>query len=214
MSMIQFQVEMQDLREIEQALGMAKDKSKLVLRAAINNTAKEVEKRMTKEASKRYALYEGGVGAYRAITKIDKAKTSNLVATVTAKDSKVFDLYKYKLNDRTYYPGSKGAPNWIKAKQLKRGSLKKLSLKRGGSGDAYKAFVVQYHNAGGSDHTALAERVPGSHMKSNPAKEALKSLYATSKPKAEEFVYKEFIEDDMNTVLMRNIEAQIHRFLG
>lgn len=210
MSMIHFQVEMQDLREIEQALGMAKDKSKLVLRAAINNTAKEVERRMTKEASKRYALNEGGVGAYRAITKVDKAKTTNLVATVTARDTKTFDLYKYKLNDRTYYPGSRGAPSWIKAKQLKRSSLKRLSLMRGGSGDAYKAFVVRYQNG----HLALAERVPGSHMKRNPAKEALKSLYATSKPKAEEFVYKEFMEEDMNDVLMRNIEAQIHRFLG
>ena len=42
--MIHFFVEMQDLTEIEKALGMQKDKSKMVLRSAINQTAKETKK--------------------------------------------------------------------------------------------------------------------------------------------------------------------------
>lgn len=209
--MIHFQVEMQDLTDLEKGLGMVKDKSKFVLRAAINDTAKEVEKKMIKGASKRYSLFNsGGMKAYKDITKLDKAKTGNLVATITAEDKAAFDLYKYTLNDQTYYPGSKGAPKWIKGKQLKRGKLKRLALKQGASGDAYKAFVVRYHNG----HLAVAERVPGSTMKSNPAKEAIKSLYATSKPKAEEYVFMHEVYSSVEASLIKNIETQITRFLG
>ena len=51
--MITYVVRMDGLEEIERALGMVKDKSKYVLRAAINETAKEVEKKMVAEAKNR-----------------------------------------------------------------------------------------------------------------------------------------------------------------
>ena len=49
-------VEMGDLREIEKALGMAKDKSRVILRAAINNAAKQLEGGMVEGARKGYRL--------------------------------------------------------------------------------------------------------------------------------------------------------------
>ena len=52
--MIHFQVEMQDLTKIEAALGMTRDKSKIVLRSAINNAAKQIEKNMVKATWKGY----------------------------------------------------------------------------------------------------------------------------------------------------------------
>lgn len=205
--MIHYVINMDGLEEIEAALGKTKDKSKYVLRTAINNSAKEVKKRITKGAGKRYARQERGMSPYKAITTIKKAKIGSLAAIVEAKD-KASDLYDYKMNDRTYYPGSKGAPSWIKAKQLKSGRLKKLSAQTSGS-DKHKAFVVQYD----SGHLAIAERVPGTHMKGKPEKEAIRSLYATSKPKAEEIIFKESVDPEMYDILIRNIQMQIDRFL-
>lgn len=201
-------INMEGLHEIEAALGKAKDKSKLVLRKAINDTAKEVEKRMAKKAAKRYARHDKGVKPYKAVTTITKAKTSNLSSTIVVRD-KISDLYDFTLNDRTHYPGSKGAPRWIKAKQLSESRIQGIAARKGSGGDQYKAFVVQYD----SGHIALAQRVPGSHMRDNPDKEAIKSLYATSKPRSEEFVFKTDIEDDVNELLMKSIQEQIARFL-
>lgn len=205
--MIHYLINMDGLEEIEAALGKAKDKSKYVLRAAINNSAKEVEKRIAKGAGQKYARQQGGMKPYRAVNSIKKARVGNLAAVIIAKDGPS-ELYDYKMNDRTYYPGSKGAPSWIKAKQLKRSRLKKLSAQSTGT-DKHKAFVVKYH----SGHLAIAERVPGTHMKGRPEKEAIRSLYATSKPKAEEKVFKTSIDPEMHGILMRNIQTQIERFL-
>lgn len=206
--MIHYVINMDGLGEIEAALGKTKDKSKYVLRAAINSSAKEIEKRMAKDAGQRYARNDGGMRPYRAVNTIKKAKTGNLAAIIEVKDVNS-GLYEYKLSDRTYYPGSKGAPSWIKAKQLKKNKLQRLAARPGGGSDQYKAFVVKYH----SGHLALAERVPGTGMKGRPEKEAIRSLYATSKPKSEETVFKKDIEADVHEVLMRNIQEQINRFL-
>ena len=205
--MIHYLINMDGLEEIEAALGKAKDKSKYVLRAAINESAKEVEKRMAKGAGQRYARQKGGMRPYREVTTIKKAKIGTLAAIIEVKD-RPSELYDYKMNDRTYYPGSKGAPSWIKAKQLKSSRLKKLLAQSTGT-DKHKAFVVKYH----SGHLAIAERVPGTHMKGRPEKEAIRSLYATSKPKAEEKVFKTSIDPEMYDILMRNIQTQIERFL-
>lgn len=207
--MIHYCVNMDGLEEIEAALGKAKDKSKYVLRAAINDSAKEVQKRLMKEAGQRYARNEGGMKPYRPITKVQKATIGKMAAIVEAKDGSS-DLYEYKMNDRTYYPGSKGAPKaGAKAKQLKSSRIASLALRKGAKGDQYKAFVVKYH----SGHLAIAQRVPGTSMKGKPEKEAIRSLYGTSKPKAEEIVFKKSIDPEMYDLLMRNIQCEIKRFM-
>ena len=57
--MIGYTVSIEGLVELEMDLNMSKDKTKNILRTAINNTAKKVEKQMYTEAGKRYALKEG-----------------------------------------------------------------------------------------------------------------------------------------------------------
>ena len=51
--MIHLQVEMQDLTEIESALGMMRDRSKYVLRAAVNDTAGQTVKLLVDGVGKR-----------------------------------------------------------------------------------------------------------------------------------------------------------------
>lgn len=205
--MIQYVFDMDGLEEIESALGMMKDKSKYVLRAAINNTAKEVEKRMVTEANERYAI-KGGKKSIREANKTKKATVSNLAAIIEAKGAPL-DLTKYKVSPATYFPGSRGAPSWIKAQVLKSGKPKRMALRPGASGDKYKGFVVKFS----SGHIAFAERVPGTSMRGRPEKEAIRTLYAISKPKTEEVVFKENIDSDVNMILMQNIQEQIQRFL-
>ncbi len=206
--MIHVLVNMEDLTQIERDLGMYRDKSKIVLRAAINKTADEVSHGMKKGASKRYALNDRGMAPYQSVTKITKATVKKMAAFIIVTDGPQ-DLYKYKMNDRSYYPGSKGAPKQIKAKQMRSGSLQAIGRKLGNAGDKYKGFVVRYHNG----HKAIAERVPGSYMKGNPHKEAIRSLYATSKPKAEEYIYNREVSPGVHDILQRNIQQQITRFV-
>ena len=216
--MIGYTVSIEGLVELEMDLNMSKDKTKNILRTAINNTAKKVEKQMYTEAGKRYALKEGKQG-YHKVNKIEKAKVSRLYATIIAA-SRPADTYKFMVRPDTYFKGSKGAPSWIKAKTLKKGGhLVGMALKKnsGGKGDKYKAFVVKYHNVSNagaiSDHTALAERVPGSHMKSNPHKEALKSLYSTTQAKGEEVVYKTKIDSTVYSTLSEQIRITIPKYV-
>lgn len=207
--MIHLNVNMDGLEEIEAALGMAKDKSKAVLKTAINNTVKELERKDSGEAKKRYKFKSGKVSDIREANKINKATVGRLYGVFSA-TGKINELTDFVVSPPTYFPGSKGAPSWIMAKQLRGGKLHKIALRPESTGDKYKAFVVKYH----SGHKALAQRVPGSHMKSNPHKEAIKSLYATSIPKMEEVVYRDKVEPDVYDMLQRNITEQINRYLG
>ena len=200
--MIHYLISLDDLQGFEAMLGSSKNKSRYILRAAINNSAKEVKKRLERDAAKRYAINQGGQAAYRQINKIKKATIGNLAAIVEAKDGPI-ELFKYKVNDRTYYPGGVGAPKQIKAKALKKSPYKPLA------NPGYKAFVVKYK----SGHISVAERVPGSSMRGKH-KEAIRSLYAISKPKSEETVYKIGIAKDMQDILIKHVQAQMEHFLG
>lgn len=210
--MIRYHVTMQGLEELERDLGILKDKSKLILRAAINNTAKKVRKDMEHGANRRYKLDSNRLGSglqgFKSAGETKKATVGNLAAYIYVKGP-IGEVYDYQVKPKTYFPGSKGAPNWIKAKVKRSSRLRGMSLMKTGK-DKYKAFVVKYH----SGHMALAERVPGKTMKSNSQKEAIRSLFSNSIPKDEEMVYKEEIEPDVNTVLLEAIEQQIQRFLG
>jgi hypothetical protein len=208
--MIGYTVSIEGLVELEMDLNMSKDKTKNILRTAINNTAKKVESQMSQKAGQRYTLKEGRKG-YHSINKIDKAKISKLYATITAA-SRPTDLKEYTVKPETYFPGSKGAPKWIKAKTLKKGGrLTSMALRKnaGGNADKYKAFVVKY----ASQHLALAQRVPGKHMDSKPNKELIRSLYATNKAKGEEVVYKKGIDSTVYSTLSEQIRITIPKYV-
>ncbi len=216
-----FYVDMDDLTEIETALGMAKDKSKIVLKAAINNVAKRTEKRMVDETKKTYRYKQGEsngiantVSDLKESNKVEKAKTGSMVAAVVVKGA-VNELLGFDASPMLYVPGG-GYPEGYKARARRDGKMKNIALRPGAS-DQYKGFIIRYtnHSRDGktSHHYALAQRIPGKKMKSNPHKEAVKSLLSISAPKAEEIVYRKEIKDDMHEILERSIEEQIHRFV-
>lgn len=205
--MIHFQVEMEDLTRIESALGMAKDKSKMVLRTAINNTAKQTVNLLADEANRQYHITKGKVK--KTIT-TKKATTRNMEAVITSAEP-VNELFDFKVSPRTYIRGG-GVPQGYKGNVRRDKSASKLILKPGSSGDQYKAFVVRYK----SGHMTVGQRVPGKRMKSNPGKEFVKTLLSPSTPNMlgyEQGVYG-VVEPKMYDMLQQNIQTQIQRYLG
>ncbi|MCM1189806.1 MAG: hypothetical protein NC541_10990 [bacterium] len=209
-----FYVDMDNLTEIEAALGMAKDKSKVVLRAAINSVAKQTEKQMYSDTKKKYRYQQGDAGGIantvadlKKANRIEKAKAGRLSAAVKV-TGRVNELLGFHVDPLVYVPGGGPWPEYYKARATRTGKLQKVVLRPGAS-DEYKGFIIRYK----SGHMALAQRVPGKRMKSNPHKEAVKSLLSISAPKAEEIVYREKVEKDMYELLEKSIEEQIHRFL-
>ena len=204
--MIHFQVEMQDLTRIESALGMMKDKSKLVLRAAINNTAKQTVVLLTDEANREYYMPKSKV---KKTLSTKKATVGNLEAIVTSAEP-VNELYDFKVNPRTYIRGG-GVPSGYKGNVRRDKAASKLVLKPGASGDKYRAFVVKYK----SGHVTVGQRVPGKRMKSNPSKEFVKTLLSPSTPNMLGYEQGVFgvVQPKMYDMLQQNIQTQIQRFL-
>lgn len=205
--MINYQVDLQDLTEIEAALGMAKDKTKAVLKSAINDTAKETLNLLVKTAANQYAIKQGQV---RKTMTLEKARVANLTATITS-SGRVNELYNFKVNPNIYVRGG-GVPGGYKGKVKRAGRTKPLILDPGADGDQYKAFIVRYK----SGHMTVGQRVPGKRMKSNPQKEFVKSLLSPSVPKMlgdEKGVYG-IVEPVIYDMLQRNIQKEMLRYLG
>lgn len=205
--MIHFQVDMQDLTRIESALGMMNDKTKYVLRAAINATAKQTVTLLTDEANREYYISKAKV---RKTLSVKNATVGTLTAIVTSAEP-VNELYDFRVSPRTYIRGG-GVSGGYKGNVRRDKNAARLVLKPGAASDQYKAFVVKYQ----SGHITVGQRVPGKQMKSKPDKEFVKSLLSPSTPNMlgyEEGVYG-VVEPQMYDMLQRNIQEQIQRFLG
>lgn len=203
----EYYVRMEGLDKIQHDFGILKDQSKKVLKAAINDTAKKMNKDITHKANKRYKLKEGLQG-YKSSNVVKKATVGKLEASITS-TGPILDLKDYVASPDTYFPGSKGAPSWIKGKVLRKSRLKGISRFKHGR-DKYKGFIVKFSNG----HKAMVSRRPGSVSRSNPNKEVIETIYSPAIPKGEEVVYRDEMEADVHQMLLNNIEQQIHRFLG
>lgn len=204
--MIHFMVDMQDLAQIESALGMVKDRTRHVLRAAINSTARQTVALLAEEANREYYISRAKV---RKTLSIEKATVGTLVATVTSAEP-VNELYDFRVSPRIYVRGG-GVPGGYKGHVRHGRKAGDLVLRPEADGDQYRAFVVKY----GSGHVTVGQRVPGKRMKSKPEKEFVKTLFSPSTPNMlgyEEGVYG-VVEPQMYDLLQRSIQEQIHRFL-
>ena len=204
--MIHFQVEMQDLTQIEAALGMTRDKSKMVLRTAINNTAKQTVTLLVNEANREYYISKGKV---RKTMSTKKATTGKLEAIIKSEEP-VNELYDFKVRPKAYAQHNRPLAGHT-GNVRRDNSPSRLYLKPGASSDKYKAFVVKYQ----SGHITIGQRVPGKRMKSKPEKEFVKTLLSPSTPNMlgyEQGVYG-VVEPQMYDTLQRNIQEQILRYM-
>jgi len=203
--MISIDVNVAHIEHIQKRLGNLKSETPKVLAKAVNVTAKQARKELATEAKQTYTVK---VGKFNKAMKIKNANKSKPIATITAKGSPMA-LSNFKINPTQPIQGGGDA---ARAKVVKVNSLKSLIL--GGadkSGKDLKAFIAKF----ASGHIAVVQRIPGSRMRSNPHKEALKEFYSTSIPKMignEERVYGK-VKPIIKNNLKDNIDAEIDRVL-
>lgn len=218
--MIHFDVNMDDLLKIENELGMLKDKSKHVLRTAINNTAKQTVVLLVDEARKEYIIRKP-TGVRKTMT-IKKATIGKLYAVVRS-NGKTSELYDFQVKPRAYRPNARPRTGHAgrvvlanDAKQLEFGSITKTGPFTNRN-DPHRAFVVKY----ASGHISVAQRVPGSKRKTPRAdhpegEEAIKNLRSLSVPKMlgnEQRVFG-IVKPQIYELLQQNIQTQLERYLG
>ncbi len=218
--MIQYHVDMPSLVEIERSLGMQKDKSKLVLRTAINKTAQKVPDMLVKQAAREYYIRKPS--ALKKTLKVQKATTKTLTAVVQS-SGRVSELYDFSVVPRALRTKNR-PPGGHKGQVLREGSGKTVvypSITKGGPftkrSDPHKAFVVKYK----SGHITVAQRIPGT-VRGTPRKdhpegeEAIKNRFSLSIPKmlgSEERVYS-VVGPQIEERLQQNIQEQMLRYLG
>ncbi|MBR2256546.1 MAG: phage tail protein [Blautia sp.] len=208
--MITVRLEPTSLNELEAGLDLTKKESRAVLKGAINKAATEINKRLQKGIKGRYQLSSKTRGKVKESITLKRAKVADLVATIKV-NSRIGDLYSFKVSPNGLYPGGKGAPKFIKGKVAKDNNLKRLILAPGEPRDKHKAFVVQYK----SGHIAVAQRVMGSHMKGKPQREAIKNLYAPSITKMGEIIYKDEIDGLVaDQILTKAMNEQVEKLLA
>lgn len=201
-------VEMEGLHELESDLGMLRDKSNIVLRGAINETAKTVNNEMVEGAHKKY-IYKSKKADIKNANTVKKATVSKLESQISAVGPSN-ELLDFRVSPMVYIPGSRsGAPNWYKARSIRSNPFQRIALRPNAAGDKYKAFIVRYK----SGHFALAQRVPGEQMRSKPWKEAVKSLLSLSVPKMEAMAYDENLEGKVEDMLAENLTQSIEKFM-
>lgn len=203
--MMDISVNVAYIEHIQNRLGHLQSEAPKVLSKAVNTTAKQARKGLSSEAKQTYTIK---VGKFNKNMKTKNATKSKPTAIITSK-GKPMALSNFKITPTGPVQNSIEA---AKAKVVKANGLKHLVL--GGaekSGKDLKAFVTKF----ASGHVAIVQRIPGSRMRSNPHKEALKEFYSTSIPKIignEKRVYgkvKPMIKDN----LKQNVDNQINRLL-
>lgn len=207
--MITYYMHVDNLLEIERYLGMVRDKSRTVLRSAINDTAKETMSLLIEQTANRYHMKRSNIKKSMTLVKATASKPIAIIKVT----SPTTELYDFKVSPKKYVHPLDFAnkPKVYKGKVLKSAKLSKLVLKPGAQ-DQYKAFVVKYR----SGHITIGQRVPGKKMKSNPNKEFVKTLLSPSVPTMmgnEKGVYG-VVQPQMYNLLAENLAKRIKMHLG
>lgn len=172
--MIYIRVDTEELENAIRDLNIPKSKLNSILKAAINRTARQVKSWLPEETEDRYHIKR--IGQVKKGLKMTGAKVSNPVAHIIS-SGHANDLYDFNVTSRRYNPSNR-PPMGHNANVLRANSPRALMLKPNANRDKYRAFVVKYK----SKHVAIAQRVPGSKMKDNNKREAIRNLYSISTP--------------------------------
>ena len=151
-------IELVGEKEVAKALGSIPQKAPLVIRNAVNETAKDARKVMIQEAKKRYALNSKGRRHLNDLQIRQQARVSG----PSQKKQMRNDLGYFKTVPNRPYMGVDvaNAPAVFRGKVLKNGSMKKLT----GQGNLSKGFLVKFTNSTTADanHIGMVQRIVGS----------------------------------------------------
>lgn len=213
--MIYFEVDTESFRKVYESLGSTKDKSRQILRTAINNTAKQTVNMLVDEVKKKYIMQKPN--SVKKSLNMEKATIGRLEATIRS-NGHTNELFSFSVRPRTYNPSARPKAGH-KGRVATANSAKYLSYAPG-SQDKHKAFTVKFK----SGHISIAQRIPGSH-RGMPNKfgkralprprhpfdeEAIKTLYSPSIPKLLESLWGGEIDD---TAVSKHISPQVYKML-
>lgn len=142
-------VEQEVYDRLDRRLKDIKEKMPVVMKRTINDTAKEARKVILKEAKENYAVKEKG---FNKAMGIEYATERHLGAVIETKGSPI-PLYDFRVRK------NKGATA-AKAKVLKTGMLKELTLKGGDNGKDLKAFIQKVKKGERKGHYGVFQRIP------------------------------------------------------
>jgi len=141
-----------------------------VIKAAVNQTAKNTKKSLVPLAKEKYAVKAGRL---KKDIKMKNATVRELEAIIES-SGHMLGLIDFKVNPGKAYTGDE-RPNSIKAKVIKANAQKEMVQKDGNGNATNKAFVVKF----ASGRLAVVERDP-EKVARNTGREALKVLYSPS----------------------------------
>lgn len=213
-------------KDVARALGNCGKKAPLVIRNAVNETAKDARKVMIREAKKRYAVNGAGRRHLNDLKIRKRAKASDLGAELHIggpgqKDAMKNDLGYFKTIPSRPYVGQDvaNAPDLFKAKVLKNSGMKPLP----GQGNLSKGFLVEF----ASGHVGMVQRVIGSSSHNTVTKKSgaprwrnkdgnVETLQTMGSPSAAAMhhVIWEQVEPDVQDTLEKKLEASIQKTLA
>lgn len=158
-------------KDVAKALGSVGQKAPLVIRNAVNETAKDARKVMIREAKARYAVNAAGRRHLNDLKIRKRARVSDLGAELhiggpSQKDAMKNDLGYFKVVPNRSFVGGDvaNAPKFFKGKVLKNGGMKQLK----GKGNLSKGFLVEF----ASGHVGMVQRDTSSESKSKVTKKS------------------------------------------
>lgn len=159
MSIVDIQVE--NLDDINRALGDLAARSPQAAKVAINATAREARKLMIQEVKARYALEEAGLRHVKELKQTRKATNTSLRAELKISTPRN-DLAYFQHKPKGVFTGPSvftSAADVVRARVLKSSHMTDL---KGDSGHS-KGFLVKF----ASGHVGMVQRVIGKRSKSS-----------------------------------------------
>lgn len=191
-----------DLAAIEKQMGSYMKKAPIVLKRAVNQTAKGAVKKLSNKARDVYTL-KGGGSKFRKEMTVNGATTGSPEAVIQSR-GEAKEMLDFKVSPtRLAITGKR--PKEYKGKVYRNSGMTALE------GET-KAFITAFK----SGHKAVVERVPGRMMSSNPGKEFLRKLLSPSVPQMignEEKVYGP-LEPEIHMDLIENIRKHMDQVMG
>ncbi len=191
-----------NLSAIERQMESRMKKAPIVLKRAVNQTAKEAVKKLSKKARDVYVLRGGGASFRKEMT-VSGALAGSPEAVIRSK-GEMKEMLDFKVSPtRVSITGTR--PEEYEGKIYRDKGMAALN------GET-KAFIAKFK----SGHKAVVERVPGRMMDSNPKKEFLRKLLSPSVPQMignEEKVYGP-LEEEIHMDLKKNIRKHMELVMG
>jgi|GEM_PF-2326255 len=158
------------LAEIRKRLGDLESKAPSILMNALNATGRAVRKQIVMEAKNEYKITKSGMMTLNNAMPIAKRASRADLTVILKSEGPMNDLMSFMVSPKTISRGTV-RPDSYMAQVLKAGGSKMLD------GDP-KPFVTQFR----SGHIAIAVRVPGRKMVSDPSKDFIKKLLSPAVP--------------------------------